>query len=293
MKNPRSFGTHDGTFHADEVTACALLLQFDLIDEDKIFRTRDKDVLAACEYVCDVGGIYDPAQKLFDHHQLDYQGPLSSAGMTLMQLKDLGVINQKEYDFFNDMLIIGVDAHDNGKDLQPPGHCSYSHVIANFVPITYDPSPERQDQAFFEALAFAKGHLSRLWNRYNYVQSCKEVVREAMEKYKDCLIFQKGIPWQELFFELGGVNHPATFIIMPSGDHWNLRGIPPSYDDRMSVRIPLPEEWAGHLEDDLENVCGIEGAVFCHKGRFVSVWETKEAALKALEYTLKNEGKSS
>ena len=29
---PRSFGTHDGSFHADEVTACALLLLFDLID---------------------------------------------------------------------------------------------------------------------------------------------------------------------------------------------------------------------------------------------------------------------
>ncbi len=26
--HPRSFGTHDGSFHADEVTACALLLLF-------------------------------------------------------------------------------------------------------------------------------------------------------------------------------------------------------------------------------------------------------------------------
>nr|NGX27459.1 hypothetical protein [Chlamydiota bacterium] len=37
----RSLGTHDGSFHADEVSACALLLVFDLIDRDKIFRTRD------------------------------------------------------------------------------------------------------------------------------------------------------------------------------------------------------------------------------------------------------------
>ncbi len=34
-KIPRSVGTHDGTFHADEVTACAFLLLFDLVDSNK------------------------------------------------------------------------------------------------------------------------------------------------------------------------------------------------------------------------------------------------------------------
>lgn len=56
QKKLRSCGVHDGTFHADEITACALLMLFDLIDEDKIIRTRDLDVLSTCEYVCDVGG---------------------------------------------------------------------------------------------------------------------------------------------------------------------------------------------------------------------------------------------
>ena len=46
----RSLGIHDGTFHADEVTACALLILFDLIDEEKIIRTRDTARLAKCEY---------------------------------------------------------------------------------------------------------------------------------------------------------------------------------------------------------------------------------------------------
>jgi Uncharacterized conserved protein related to MYG1 family len=82
----RSVGTHDGAFHADEVTACALLVVFDLVDEDKIVRTRDPSKLAECEYVCDVGGEYDPSRKLFDHHQADYVGRLSSAGMILHYL---------------------------------------------------------------------------------------------------------------------------------------------------------------------------------------------------------------
>jgi len=33
-------------------------------------------------------------------------------------------------------------------------------------------------------------------------------------------------------------------------------------------------------------VTHIDGAVFCHKGRFISIWETKEDAMKALNQIL-------
>lgn len=289
QKNLRSLGTHDGTFHADEVTACALLLLFDLIDKDKIVRTRDLDELAKCEYVCDVGGVYDPQKKLFDHHQVQYQGMMSSAGMVLLYLKDRGILKQKEYQFFNHVLILGVDASDNGNDPQIPGLCSYSHVVTNFTPIQHNSPPEVQNAAFFQALEFAFGHVKRLWERYCYTQSCRQVVEEAMNNSSMCLIFEKGIPWMEIFFELDGANHPAQFVIMPSGKHWKLRGIPPTYDDKMNVRYPLPLEWAGLIEDDLKKVSGIGGAIFCHKGRFISVWETQRDALAALDYILKKE----
>lgn len=284
---PRSCGTHDGTFHADEITACALLILFNLIDEDKILRTRDLEELATCEYVCDVGGIYHPDQKLFDHHQIDYQGPLSSAGMVLQYLKKINILTQKEYDFFNNMLVMGVDAHDNGRDPLIPGYCSFSHVISNFTPIGHDCSSEEENQAFHHALKFVCYYLDRLRNRFNYVQSCKAIVAKAMAGSQASLVFDQNIPWLENFFELNGMNHPALFVIMPSGEHWKLRGIPPSFQERMKVRMPLPEEWAGLLDEDLKQVTGIPGAIFCHKGRFVSVWETRDDALKALELILK------
>lgn len=286
-KIPRSFGTHDGTFHADEVTACALLLLFDKIDEDKIVRSRDMSILERCEYICDVGGIYDPECKLFDHHQHEYQGPLSSAGMILLHLKATHAMTEKEYDFFNHSIIAGVDAHDNGKDPQIPGLCSYSHVVSNFVPIIHDAPPQVMLKGFFEAVHFAKSHLLRLLDRYHYIYSCREIVAKTMSENEECLIFDKAIPWLELFFELNGVNHPALFVIMPSGKHWKLRGVPPTYEERMKVRFPLPAEWAGLLDSELKAVSGIPGAIFCHKGRFISVWETREDALRALDYTLK------
>jgi uncharacterized UPF0160 family protein len=286
----RSVGIHDGTFHADEVSACALLLLTNLIDKDKIVRTRNPAELARCEFVCDVGGVYDPKTKLFDHHQSEYVGELSSAGMILRYLKDEKIISADEFDALNTSIIKGVDEHDNGKSPQDMGYCSFSHVIANFNPISYEESADELKKAFFQALEFTYGHLKRYMDRFHYNIACRKVVGETMKKYRQCLIFDQAIPWLESFFALEGVKHPAFFVMMPAGSHWKLRGIPPDYEHRMQVRLPLPKEWAGLLEDDLKRATKIKGAMFCHKGRFTSVWETKQDALEALQIVLSKNG---
>lgn len=76
--------THNGTFHADEVVAIALLLQNNNIYNVDIIRTRDINEVNA-DFVVDVGGIYDGV-KYFDHHQID-GGTKSSAGMLLEFIK--------------------------------------------------------------------------------------------------------------------------------------------------------------------------------------------------------------
>ncbi|WP_353864488.1 MYG1 family protein [Svornostia abyssi] len=59
--------THDGSFHADDVFAIAVLR---LRTPDlEIVRTRDTDVIAACDARVDVGLHSDPATGDFDHHQ--------------------------------------------------------------------------------------------------------------------------------------------------------------------------------------------------------------------------------
>ena len=286
----RSVGVHDGMFHADEVTACALLILFNLVDEHKIVRTRETDLLARCEYVCDVGGVYDPLTKLFDHHQVSYQGPLSSAGMVLNHLRDSKLLDAEEYAFLQGSLIKGVDEHDNGKMPQYSGLCTFSHVIANYAPVSYAAPPEQLQACFLDALHFALGHLKRLRERFMYTASCRELVRAEMARDTLCLIFNEALPWLESFFALGGREHRALFLIMPSQGKWKLRGIPPDYEHRMQVRMPLPQKWAGLLQHELRAQSGIAGAVFCHKGRFISVWETKEDAMAALQLVLKQEG---
>ena len=159
-------------------------------------------------------------------------------------------------------------------------------MITNFVPAVYDAPPEELTAAFLAAVDFAHGHVKRLLERYLYTESCKELVIEAMKSKGKYLVFEKAIPWMDVFFDRGGEKHPAQYLVMPSGNHWKVRGIPPNSSDRMKVRKPLPEAWAGLMGNELKKVSGIEGAIFCHKGRFISVWETKEAAMKALEKIL-------
>ncbi len=285
----RSLGTHDGSFHADEVTSCALLIVYGLIDQDKIIRSRTPSDLASCEYVCDVGNRYDQKLKRFDHHQNDYTGSLSSAGMVLRYLHEKKIVSEGEFHLLASTLVDGVDAHDNGVDPQLPGVTTFSHIIANFAPIEYGATSEEQNICFHEALQFVIGHLDRLIRRYRYTQSMREIVSEAMKNQNDLLVFEQALPWLDTFFELGGTTHKAKFIIMPAGNHWKLRGIPPSLQQKMQVRIPLPLEWAGLQNEELVRISGIKGAIFCHKARFISVWKSKEDAIQAAEYILKRE----
>lgn len=281
-------GTHDGSFHADEVSACALLILTGLAERQGVIRTRDPKILQTCRYVCDVGGVYDPKRGFFDHHQADYKGSLSSAGMILLYLRDIKKITEEEYLLLQNSIIHGVDAHDNGIELYAPGVCTYSHIISNYMPIHHEASPEEINAAFQEALEFSIQHLKRLIERHRYIHSFKETVKKKMNENKDCLIFDQPSPWMDCFFELEGEKHPAQFVIMPSGEHWKLRGIPPNTSEKMKVRTPLPLEWAGKRDEELKQISGIPGAIFCHKGRFFSLWETKEDALKALKIALKN-----
>jgi len=286
IKLARSFGTHDGGFHADDVTACALLLHFGMIDKRNIIRSRDLKVLQRCEYVCDVGGVFDGSEKRFDHHQSDYTGHYSSAGMTLNYLFESGEIDASLYDFFRYNLIDGVDAIDIGAYQPPMGLATYSQVIAAFMPPSYEATESELMEAFYLAVDFACAHLKRIVARFEELARCKKTVCDCMKISKDCLYFEHPMPWIEAFFANGGDDHPAKYIIMPARGKWKLRGIPPTLSERMKVRKPLPESWAGLLEADLKRVTGISGAVFCHKGLFISIWDTLADAKKALEIAM-------
>ncbi len=296
----KSFGTHSGVFHADEVTACAFLLSYGLIDRRRILRTRNLQLLKNCEYVCDVGGVYEPDEKRFDHHLASYRGGLSSAGMILKYLKNKKIVSRQLFAYFNDHFVKGVDLHDIGKSQLIEGTANFSQVIANFLPVEYDASESKMNQAFKRALSFVLEYINILRKRFLVVEQDLKKMKQAMAQHKGFanqnsnlkryaykyLVLEKPFSWVEPFFAAGGQKHPALFIVMKMKDCWKLRTVPPSWKKRMQMRKPLPKTWAGLEGKKLEDKTKIPGSIFCHKGRFVAFFKTKKAVFQALEKAL-------
>lgn len=74
----KSVATHDGKFHCDEALACGLLRHTKDFKGCAVVRTRKPEIIAQCNGVVDVGGVYEPEKFLFDHHQKEFQGTLKT-----------------------------------------------------------------------------------------------------------------------------------------------------------------------------------------------------------------------
>ena len=61
--------THNGSFHADELTACVILSL--LHDDFRVIRSRDLEELERADIVIDVSGKFD-LKKHFDHHPKEF-----------------------------------------------------------------------------------------------------------------------------------------------------------------------------------------------------------------------------
>lgn len=78
-KQVKTITTHSGTFHCDEVSACALLHVF---TDDKYIINRiphQAEIPAESDFVIDIGRVYNKAEGRFDHHQ--WEGGKSAAGL--------------------------------------------------------------------------------------------------------------------------------------------------------------------------------------------------------------------
>ncbi|GAB7366729.1 hypothetical protein MBLNU230_g0686t1 [Neophaeotheca triangularis] len=135
---PPVIGTHNGHFHADEALAVYLLRLLPTYRESSLIRTRDPELLATCDIVCDVGGVHDHSLFRYDHHQREFTATfpnrptkLSSAGLVWMHYGQqiIGTVTQlpstdpnvtllwnKLYEDF----IEAFDGNDNGISLYDP-----------------------------------------------------------------------------------------------------------------------------------------------------------------------------
>ncbi|MBI5851270.1 MAG: MYG1 family protein [Planctomycetes bacterium] len=279
---PLLCGTHSGGFHADDVLALALIREF--LDRDaSIVRTRDLALLARCDVVFDVGGEFDPSRGRFDHHQVEYRGELSSAGMVLEWLTARGDVDPALADRLREQLVDHVDAIDNGR--RAPAHdvpCFTSIVGA----MNDDPDASRDfDARYRDAVAFASRYVRGIRAGHDRERRARRIVHAAMDDARVAgrrtLFFDEFLPWKSAYFEHGGDEHPTDFVLMPVEGAWRIVAIPPE-PGSFGQKVPLPASWAGLVDAALEEVVGVKGARFCHKNRFVAVFATREGALEAM-----------
>ena len=157
--------THNGTFHADEVTAVALLHVFKP-DNYEIKRVQHQTTeFPDAAYVIDTGRQYDNTTR-FDHHQ--WEGGLSSAGL---MWKHLGLKGYTQID----ELILAVDANDVGT--KPATQFEYSRIVSlyNHTSIHGDD----QDFQFYKAVKFSIDIIQAMKANQDILNHSKSVCDES------------------------------------------------------------------------------------------------------------------
>lgn len=276
--------THSGPFHADDVLAWALIKVFHAPD-GQLVRTRDPAQIRQAELVFDVGGQYDPKNGRFDHHQASYQGPLSSAGMVLEWLMERGEVELEVGAKLKAEMVDYVDAVDNGRLVPDRGVPCFARVVELYA-AGHD-THEAFDAAYHRAVAMAEGAVRGVVSSIEEVRRARSTVVQAMKDAEQAgrnVIFLDGYQkWKPVYYAQGGAQHPTEYIVFPGIEGtWRVIAIAP-HEDSFDQKRPLPESWAGLTGSSLSEVTGVQGSLFCHKNRFIAVFESRDAAVEALE----------
>jgi uncharacterized UPF0160 family protein len=287
--NDKTIVTHNGNFHADDVFSIAALKT--IYPSSTLIRTRDLEVIAKADIVIDVGGEYDPEAGRFDHHQRGGAGkrengiPYSSFGLIWRKYGvDICQGNQEVANAVDAGLVSSIDAIDCGHVEGIYDGISLSQTISMFNPTWQENS--HFDACFDEAVDFASRVLTRFIASANGGISAKTIVAKAIRNAQDprVIVLDKYTPWKRTVHALAD---KALYIIYPSQTgQWRIQTVPiepGSFEDRK----PLPKEWAGLSDKTLQEVTGIDDAMFCHNGLFIAGAESFKSTMKMAAMALK------
>lgn len=287
--------THSGTFHADDVFA-SVVLQTALGDFDLI-RTRDSAMIAAADIVFDVGGVYDPSRRRYDHHMRDLPRrddgvPYSSVGLIWRDygraaldrfVPGIGSAREAVWRDIDASLIIAIDQADNGVSSASPGHLGL--LIEAFNP-TWD-SKQTYDEAFKEAAVLAHGILQRACRQAHAEAKAMALVMAAARTADDprIAVLDRKLPWEKAVFE-GGLKD-LLFVIYPNEDStaWYCRTIPPE-PNSFGQRLALPETWRGLQEEAFSKAARIPDGVFCHPSGFICGARSRASTVRLAEQAI-------
>ena len=257
---------HPGVFHADDVFCVAFAtIKYGEVDVVRTAKFNEDDF----DYVCDIGRKYDGV-KFFDHHQCvtpDEKGVIPSAVNLLVK----GLFTE-EFDELNEKFLRGIAVQDNG---QVELFSTYPNLLGGWVHVmnpVWD-SEESPDTAFARAVELAIPMAEAALERVRSDRRADGELAKATHHFDGKVLeFERFFPWIERVTTL---SVPLFVLFESNRGGWNVQCVPPSKEDSFKQRLPLPEEWASGENHP-------KGMTFCHAGRFLASFETREDALAAL-----------
>jgi uncharacterized UPF0160 family protein len=290
--------THNGSFHADDIFACATLsIYLEKIGETfEVIRTRDEEIIKTGDYVFDLGGIYDEKVNRFDHHQTGGAGKrqncieYSSFGLVWRKFSKELCGSEKVADLIDRKLVAPVDAFDNGISLVTNNYDVSPYFIDHLffaMRSTWKEENKSKDQIFLECVEIAKKVLTReIIQAKDLILAEKEIVFIYQNSTnKKIIILDQKYPWNYII-----KNFPEPiFVIYPrkETEDWAVEAVsddPKTFKNRKD----FPAPWAGLRDEELANVSGVRDAVFCHRRLFLAVAKSKEGAVKLAQIAVES-----
>ena len=254
--------THNKMFHADEITAIALLKLF-TSDEYKIERV-DHNTLEFDKYdfVIDIGQKYD-GLKYFDHHQ--YKGGKSSAGLIW---EYLGVENQYEK---ISKLVDLVDMNDVG--IAKSKEFEYSSLIKCYN--NENLYSQEQDIQFTKALDFAINILSSKKRFHDSSLEAEKIIANStfFEKNSKIIELDSFTPHWRMY--INGQNMPNVKAVVWEDvleNNWKVNITSKFIGSFELTHIPLKQDF--NME-------------FVHKSGHFAIANNKESLIKYLNSQIK------
>lgn len=296
--------THNGSVHADDVFACASL--YILLDgRIKVTRTRDPEVIKAADIVFDVGGIYDPDQDRFDHHQKGGGGQRSngidyaSFGLVWKKYGEKICGSKEVAEEIDRKIATPIDAYDNGIDIITPIHKNIFPYTAEQSILLYNPTWKEQninkDDLFMSLVMKAVDILKREIVVAKDDLEGKNLMLEAYKKAEDkrLIILENDFPRYLLQKTFSSLPEPL-YVVYPGefGKNWKIEAVAENPSTLESRKL-FPKEWRGFLGGDpkLKELTGVPEALFSHRTGFYMTASSKEGAIRIAEKALQVKSK--
>lgn len=277
--------THSGSFHADDVFAvAALMLRF---GKCEVIRTRDAAIIESGDVVVDVGRVYDPARKRFDHHQGGVGErangiPYAAFGLVWKEWGRELAGSAEAMARVDARLVQAVDAIDVGVSISAPrieGVRPYeiSAAVGAWTP-AWSEDAARIDSIFMQAVEWAGVLLRREIVHAIALTEAGAQLARCYATASDPRVLVLDAPYP--FHEFTDAHPDILYIVVPasSGEGWKAEAAR-IHSGAFDLRRPFPEAWRGKEGAELQAGTGVADAVFCHAAGFAAYARSQEGAL--------------